>query len=86
MQEKWFADEIKFKHEAGILFDPECIKAMSKQEIMAFESSQKKNNGGYCVVCYSDFEAAKKSGDKLGQPLELSCGHQFCRGCWKEWF
>lgn len=37
-------------------------------------------------MCYGDFATAIKTGDKMGQPLELECGHQFCQGCWKEWF
>ena len=47
------------------------------------ESSKLKNNGGYCTVCYEDFNEAKKTGDKIGMPMSLSCGHEFCAGCWK---
>lgn len=86
MSERWFSNETQLKYEAGILFDPSVTKTMSKQEQQAFFASRKENNGGYCVVCYADFGAAIKSGDKMSQPLELVCGHQFCHGCWKEWF
>ena len=34
------------------------------------------NNGGMCVVCYTDFADAKT--DKTATPISMSCGHQFC--------
>lgn len=86
MSERWFSNETNLKYEAGILFDPNIEKPMDKQQLMAFNASKKESNGGYCMVCYADFNAAKKSGDKESMPLELVCGHQFCQGCWRDWF
>ena len=86
MSERWFSNETKLKYEAGITYDTNIEKSMDKQQMMTFNASKKQNNGGYCMVCYADFNASKKSGDKEGMPLELCCGHQFCQGCWRDWF
>lgn len=86
MSDRWFQNETQLKYDAGILFDPNVLKSMSGQQLQTFNASKKENNGGYCMVCYADFNAAKKCGDKESMPLELVCGHQFCQGCWKDWF
>lgn len=86
MADKWFSNETKLSYESGILYDANIEKGMDKQTLATFNASKSKNNGGYCMVCYADFNAAKKAGDKEGMPLELCCGHQFCQGCWRDWF
>lgn len=75
MADKWFSNETKLSYEAGILYDPKIESSMDMQARAVFNASKIINNGGYCMVCYSDFNAAKKAGDKEGMPLELSCGH-----------
>ena len=39
------------------------------------KGSLKNYHGGYCVVCYSDFENSAKSNDLVGMALNLQCGH-----------
>ena len=48
MQTTWFAEMEKLQYEIGVEYD----KRLDKDPQIS--SSQPKNNGGYCMVCYSE--------------------------------
>lgn len=72
----------KLSLEIGITPNQEAIEKLSKKQIEEFNASKAKNNKGYCVVCYADFN---DKSDPENISLNLECGHQFCTGCWKQY-
>ena len=50
---------------------------------MEINASKREFNGGYCVVCYANFNEVKTDPDC--EVFSLGCGHEFCIGCWQEY-
>ena len=67
----------------GLDFDKNTIDKMSSAEQKNVNASLAKYNGGFCIVCYANFDDVKK--DKDSKAFSMECGHQFCLACWKEY-
>lgn len=77
LQNEWFENERKLRTKIGIDFNNELLK--SKPEVKASLAGE---NGGYCMICYTQFNTDK---DSESFALGLTCSHQFCKYDWEEY-
>jgi len=65
----WFTNISKYEYELGLKSRPESYTdPKQKASLLMFNKSQ------ICFICC----------EKMKIPFSLSCGHTFCKNCWKD--
>jgi ariadne-1 len=80
---KWLDNESILRKEIGLEFDRNNYSRLTPTEKQSLDVSLSSQNQGYCSVCYGAFSDVQS--DPQCECISLSCGHQFCLGCWQEY-